>query len=121
LILFVHRLATLQLENERNNLLTNLNIGSTKSKKKQDVQNRKDINKLCTQKIQATEKLQHFNKYLAALNEEIRLSQIKDSGNHKNSKIYESKIYKEPKIHCDLNNLLFRVSDNKTNQQKSIN
>lgn len=93
--------------------MTNLNIGSTNSKKKQDIKNRKDINKLCTKKIQASEKLQHYNKYLAALNEEIRLSQIKDSGKHKNSKIYKSKTYKEPKIHCDLNYLLFRVSDSK--------
>lgn len=95
--------------------MTNLNIGSTNSKKKQDIKNRKDINKLCTKKIQASEKLQHYNKYLAALNEEIRLSQINDSGKHKNSKIYKSKNYKKPKIHCDLNNLLFKVSDNKTN------
>jgi len=98
-----------------------LNIGKTKSKKKQDTKNRKDINKLCTKKIQASEKLQHFNKYLAALNEEIRLSQIKDSEKHENSKIYRSKTYKEPKIHCDLNNLLFNVSDNKTNRYKLTN
>lgn len=120
-ILWVPRLATLQLENERNNLLTNLNIGLTKTKKKQDVQNRKDINKLCTKKIQATEKLQHFNKYLAALNEEVRLSQIKDSGKHKNVEIYKLKTYKELKIHCNLNNLLFRVCNNKANGYKSSN
>jgi len=93
-----------------------LNIGTTKSKKKQDIKNRKDINKLCTKKIQASEKLQHYNKYLADLNEEICLSQINDSGKHKNSKTY-----KKPKIHCDLNSLLFKVSDNKTNQYKSTN
>lgn len=98
-----------------------MNIGLTKSKKKQDLKNRRDINKLCTKKIQASEKLQHYNKYLAALNEEIRLSHIKDSGKFKNSKIYKSKTYKEPTIHCDLNNLLFKVSDNKTNRYKSTN
>lgn len=92
-----------------------MNIGLTKTKKKQDVQNRKDIHKLCTKKIQATEKLQHFNKYLAALNEEIRLSQIKNSGKHKNPESYKSKTHKELKIHCNLNNLLFRVRNNKTN------
>lgn len=101
--------------------MTNLNIGLTKSKKKQDVKNRKDINQLCIKKTQASEKLQHYNKYLAALNEEIRLSQIKDPEKHQNSKIYKSKIYKEPKIYGDLNNLLFRVSDNKTNRYKSTN
>lgn len=101
--------------------MTNLNIGTTKFRKKQDIKNRKDINKLCTKKIQASEKLQHFNKYLAALNEEIRLSQVRGSEKHKNSKIYKSKTYKEPKIHYDLNKLLFKVSDNKTNRHKSTN
>ncbi|KAL5236933.1 hypothetical protein ACI65C_004343 [Semiaphis heraclei] len=117
------KLATLQLENERNNLLTNLNIGLTKTKKKQDVQNRKDIHKLCTKKIQATEKLQHFNKYLAALNEEIRLSQIKNSGKHKNPESYKSKTHKELKIHCNLNNLLFRhthVYNSKVKEQNDL-
>lgn len=93
-----------------------MNIGTTKSKKKQDIKNQKDINKLCTKKIQASEKLQHYNDYLVELNEEIRLRQIDDSGKHK-----KSKTYKKPKIHCDLDSLLFKVSDNETNQYKSTN
>ncbi|XP_003241443.1 uncharacterized protein LOC100568949 [Acyrthosiphon pisum] len=115
-----NKLATLQIENERDKLLTNLNIGSTESKKKQDIRNRKEINKLCTKKIQASEKLQQYNKYLAALNEEIRLSQ---KGKNKNSKIYKSKTYKKLKIHCDLNNLLFKhthVYNSKVKEQNEL-
>lgn len=88
---------------------------------KHDKKNRKAINKLCNKKTQACENLQLFNRYLGVLNEEIRLSQIKNSEKHEYLKNQKSKTYKEPKINCNLNNVLFRVSENKTNQNKSIN
>lgn len=82
---------------------------------KHDKKNRKAINKLCNKKTQAYENLQLFNRYLGVLNEEIRLSQIKNSEKNEYLKNQKSKTFKEPKINCNLNNVLFRVSENKTN------
>ncbi|XP_026821230.1 uncharacterized protein PFB0145c-like [Rhopalosiphum maidis] len=118
-----NKLATLLLENEQANLLTNLNIALTKSKMKQDKKNRKDINKLFTKKTQAYQNLRMFNEYIDILNEEIHLNKIKNAEKHESSKKHKSKMYNEPKINCDLNNVLFRythIYNSKVKEQKEL-
>ncbi|CAH1731069.1 unnamed protein product [Aphis gossypii] len=118
-----NKLAIVRLENEQTNLLTNLNIALSKSKMKHDKKNRKAINKLCNKKTQAYENLQLFNRYLGVLNEEIRLSQIKNSEKNEYLKNQKSKTFKEPKINCNLNNVLFRhtrIYNSKVKEQKEL-
>jgi hypothetical protein len=86
---------------------------------KQDKKHRKAINKLFTKKTHASQSLRMFNEYIDILNEEINLKKIKNAKKYESSN--KSKIYNEPKINCNLNNVLFRVSENKTNLNKSIN
>jgi len=88
---------------------------------KQDKKNRKAINKLFTKKTQASQSLRMYNEYIELLNEEVNLKKIKNAKKYESSKKHKSKIYNVPKINCNLNNVLFRVSENKTNRNKSIN
>jgi len=92
-----------------------LNVALTKSKFKEDEKTRKYINNILNKVLQEEIKFEKLDTHLMILNEDIRLIKIKNSEKREHLRKIRSKTHNDEKMHGNMKNLLFRVSDNETN------